>query len=89
MSMKKVLEGGLPVTTIGASLAFGGVQPRAYSLMQLARFTNPQNCDRILCGLTRRLNRSWEAKPLTTLMQNTRRYRFAFCLDAGQGFVIS
>jgi len=55
----------------------------------MSSLTNPQNCDRIVCGLTRRLNRSWEAKPLTKFMQNTRRYRFAFCLDAGQGFVIS
>ena len=87
--MKKVLEWGLALTAIGTSIAFGGVQPPASSLMQVGRFTKVQNCDRIVFGLTRRLNRSWEAKPLTKFMQNTRRYRFAFCLDASQGFVIS
>jgi len=33
MSMKKVLEWGLAITAIGASMAFGGVQPVAYSVM--------------------------------------------------------
>ena len=83
--MNTILEIVLGLVLIGTSLAFGGVQPIA----SVGRFTNPHNCDRIVVGLTRHFNRSWEAKPLTKFMQNTRRYRLAFRLDASQGFVIS
>jgi hypothetical protein len=36
--MKTVLEWGFALTAIGASMAFGGVQPLAYSLMQAGAF---------------------------------------------------
>jgi hypothetical protein len=36
--MHKIIELGLPLVVIGAALAFGGVQPITYSLMQVGVF---------------------------------------------------
>ena len=38
MPMQKIIEPGLTLVVVGAALAFGGVQPLAYSLMQVGVF---------------------------------------------------